>query len=331
MTQLLRVKDLSVVFARGSQRGISGVSFDLAEMTSAALVGESGSGKTLTALSILRLLPPAPACVVEGQVLFQGTDLLQLSDAEMRRIRGAQLAMAFQEPSAALDPTATVAGLLTEPIRAHLRLSRAAMRQKAEQTLALVGVPTPKATLNSFPHELSGGMRQRVMLAMALSCNPKLLIADQPASGIDPTTQMELMDVLGRIQTEHGMGLLIITHNLALAAVNTTTIFVMYAGQVVESGSTASVLTTPAHPYTRALLDSIPPPRPQGTVETRRLPVLGLGDQDALAGSGCRFRTRCPLKPRLDPSLAARCEEQAPPLRSVGKNSTRCHHGELVS
>ncbi len=335
---LLQVDDLNVSFPdrrrsdSDPQQGLLRVSFEVPEASSVAVVGESGSGKSLAALAILGLLPSAPSCNISGRILFRGRDLLQLSEPALNQIRGAQLAMSFQEPESALDPSATIGRLLIEPIRSHLSLSRTAARQKAEQVLAMVGVPNPRQTFASFPHELSGGTRQRVMLALALSCNPKLLIADQPTSGIDPTTRAQLLDVLQRVQEEHGTSLLLITHDLGMVAENASQVVVMYAGEVIEAGKTTDVLLQPAHPYTRALLDSVPPADPVGPPESRRLPVIALGSGVVDPQPGCRFRTRCELRQRLEQSgqEVERCEQQSPSLRQSEQVHVRCHFAELL-
>jgi oligopeptide/dipeptide ABC transporter ATP-binding protein len=236
--------------------------------------------------------------------------------------------MAFQEPESALNPTSPVGNMLLEPIRLHLGLSRTAARQKAEQALGLVGIANPKQTLLSYAHELSGGARRRVLLALALSCNPSLLIADQPTSGIDPTTQSQLLDVLARVQAEHGMTLILITHNLGMVAENAKRVIVLYAGQVVESGPTEAVFSAPRHPYTRALLASIPVAA-AGAPSSRRLQVFG-GTGQIDPEPGCRFRGRC-QSPRSDIEVE-RCQTDSPELREVSgapaPRSARCHYAE---
>lgn len=333
MTPQLSIQDLSVTFpgdprslARSTDRGLSDVSFEVARGETTALVGESGSGKSLTALSILRLLAPAPRCQIQGRIYFEGQELLSLPEREMQRLRGARIAMSFQEAESALNPTTPVGNMLLEPIRTHLGLSGTATRQKAEQCLSLVGIANPRETMQSYPHELSGGTRQRVLLAMALSCNPSLLIADQPVSGVDPTTQAQLMDVLSRVQGEHSMTLLLITHNLGLVAENAKRVMVFYAGQIVEQGPTARVFEAPAHPYTRALLQSVPPSLPSGDPSSRRLHAFAGGGRID-PEPGCRFRGRCSLTRTTEET--ERCRSQNPELRIVSEaRLARCHFAE---
>lgn len=307
------------------------MSFSLRRRESLALVGESGCGKSLAALAILRLLPPPPSCVLSGEIWFNGKDLVSLDEPELRRLRGRQLAMSFQEPETALDPSATIGRLVTEPILAHALVSRGQARAKAEEVLALVGVPNPKRVLESYPYELSGGTRQRVGLAMALSCEPQVLIADQPTSGVDPTTQAQLFEVLLRIQQQRETSLLIITHNLSVVAEHASRVVVMFAGQVVERGTTQEILNRPLHPYTLGLLASVPPRNPSGPPQERRLPVRPPQSNHASPTVGCRFFDRCELRRRLETDDASRCQEEAPPLRALQERLTRCHFAEELA
>jgi oligopeptide/dipeptide ABC transporter ATP-binding protein len=291
---LLSVANLTTKFQTGSGEAaaIEDVSFDLDEGEILGVVGESGSGKSVTALTIMGLLPMPPARVAAGSVTFRGQDLLRLPDAAMRRVRGPGIAMVFQEPMTSLNPVFTIGEQIIETIRAHERLSQRAQFGRAVELLEKVGIPSPAARMTDYPHQLSGGQRQRVMLAIALSCRPKLLIADEPTTALDVTIQAQILDLIMDLRDEFGMAIMIITHNMGVIAETADRVLVMYAGRVIEEAPVAALFDHPAHPYTRGLLSCVP------TLEQRK-PRL-----DAIPGTlpepgrrppGCRFAPRCPL------------------------------------
>src|SRR5262252_4362607 len=291
---LLSVEDLSVTFrtAAGPLHAVRNISFTLAEGETLALVGESGCGKSATALSLTRLLPSPPA-EVDGSVVFEGANLLALDHDELRSVRGRRIAMVFQDPMSSLNPVRTIGRQMEEMLRVHLNMSRGHARRRSAELLGSVGIPTPMRHLDSYPHQLSGGMRQRVMIAMALSCEPRILIADEPTTSLDVSIQAQILELLRAMTAAHGTSLLMISHDLSVVAGLADRIAVMYAGELVETGPTARVFHHPRHPYTRGLLECIPRlDRPR----TRRLRSIdgGLPDPHELT-AGCSFAPRCPL------------------------------------
>jgi oligopeptide/dipeptide ABC transporter ATP-binding protein len=311
---LLEVRGLQVGFAtaKGEAVAVDGVSFSVDRGETVGLVGESGCGKTVSALSILRLLPPAGA-ITDGQILFAERDLLTLSDADMRRVRGAQIGMIFQEPLTSLNPVFTVGYQIGEAIRAHEGVSRAEARRRAIELLDLVEISDPERRVDEYPHQMSGGMRQRVMIAMALSCRPRLLIADEPTTALDVTIQAQILDLLAGLQRRLGMALLIVTHDLGIVAQQADRAAVMYAGRIVESAAVRRIFAQPMHPYTRGLLRSIPK---TGVNLARRLETIPGRVPDPLQlPSGCRFRDRCSYA--IDD-----CARIDPPLETVGAQHT---------
>jgi peptide/nickel transport system permease protein len=292
MSALLEVRDLSVEFDTdaGRVRVVDGVSFDVAAGKIVGLVGESGSGKTVTSLAVLRLLPSPPAHIVGGSIRFNGRDLLDMDFDELRRIRGSDIAMVFQDPLASLDPSFTIGYQLVEAIRLHERLSRTAARNRAARLLESVHIPDPVQRLSAYPHQLSGGMRQRVMIAMALSCHPHLLIADEPTTALDVTVQAQIVELLNELRETEGLAVLFVTHDLALISELSDEVAVMYAGQVVEHAATADLFTRPRHPYTAALLAATPGIR--GPADRKAL-MAGQVPQAGQFPSGCRFHPRC--------------------------------------
>ena len=258
--RLLDVRDLSVRFhtEHGIVHAVEDVSFTLAEGETLGLVGESGSGKTVTSLALLGLLPSPPGRVERGQVLFRGRDLLTLPRAALRRLRGDQLAMIFQDPMTSLNPLLTVGRQLTEVVEVHRGTLRREARRLAARGLGDVGIPDPEAQLDAYPHELSGGMRQRVMIAMALMCDPAILFADEPTTALDVTIQAQILELLRELQARHGMAIVLITHDLGVVAGMADRVHVMYAGRLVETGATGELYARPLHPYTRGLLASVP-------------------------------------------------------------------------
>ncbi len=338
---MLQVDNLTAVFETGGESfaAVSQVSFTLTRGQTLALVGESGCGKSVTALSILRLLPSPPGRIREGRILLGGEDVLTLDERRLRAIRGKRAAMIFQEPMTSLNPVFTVGSQLIEALELHQRMTRKASRARAAELLALVGIPSPEERLQAYPHQLSGGMRQRVMIAMALSCDPELLIADEPTTALDVTIQAQLLELLTELQQRLGMGILFITHDLGIVAEFAHDVAVMYAGRIVEQAAVRELFASPRHPYTRGLLASLPPfanePAPRQSPRTwgpegARLPTLeGTVPDLRQMPPGCRFASRCRLRAELG-SAAHRCDAEEPELLSLSNGRTvRCHfHGE---
>ena len=293
---LLRVRDLKTYFVTehgtGTARAVDDVSFDLYPGETLGIVGESGCGKTVTSLSILRLVPEPPGHILPGSVIeFEGRNLLAISAPELRAVRGNQIAMIFQEPMTSLNPVFTIGDQIAEAAIIHQQLSRGAARAKAVDMLRLVGIPDPEERVDHYPHQLSGGMRQRVMIAMALVCNPKVLIADEPTTALDVTIQAQILELLDNLQSQFGMAVLLITHDLGVVAGHTDRVVVMYAGRVVETAPTERLFDAPTHPYTEGLLAAIP------RIDAPRAHLHAIPGQVPAATawpSGCRFRPRCP-------------------------------------
>jgi oligopeptide/dipeptide ABC transporter ATP-binding protein len=312
---LLELDGLSThyIAARGTRvtRAVQDVSLTLEAGQTLGIVGESGSGKTTLALSILRLLPPG-ARIVSGGLRFDGDDLLAKSPNEMRRIRGKKIAMILQDPMASLNPLFTVGDQVAEPIRVHERATRRSAWDRAKGLLASVRIAAPERRVREHPHEMSGGMRQRIVGAIAISCEPRLLIADEPTTSLDVTIQAQYLNLLREIQRAHGLALIFITHNLGIVARMCDTVAVMYAGRLIESGPVRRIFDQPAHPYTRALLESIP--RLTDT-DARLTAIDGQPPDPAALPGGCAFHPRCPKA--LD-----RCRVEAPPRFTVGPQHT---------
>jgi peptide/nickel transport system permease protein len=289
---LLEVRDLSIEFETdvGRVRVVDGVSFDVAEGKIVGLVGESGSGKTVSSLAVLRLLPSPPAQIVGGSIRFNGKNLFDMEFDELRRIRGRDIAMVFQDPLASLDPSFTIGYQLTEAIRLHEKVTRPAARDRATRLLESVHIPDPAQRLSAYPHQLSGGMRQRVMIAMALTCHPRLLIADEPTTALDVTVQAQIVELLRELREKEDLAVLFVTHDLALISELSDEIIVMYAGQVVEQSPTADLFGRPRHPYTAALLAASPGIRTEADGPTL---IAGQVPQAGQFPSGCRFNPRC--------------------------------------
>ncbi len=290
--RLLEVDDLRVSFhtEAGLVRAVDGVSFSIAEGETLGVVGESGSGKTVSMMAVMRLIRD-PNAVVEGRVLLRGRDLMQLAPGEMRSVRGREIAMIFQDPMTALTPVYTVGWQIAEQLRAHEQLTKRAAGVRAVELLAEVGIPNPGRRADAYPHEFSGGMRQRVMIAMALSCNPSLLIADEPTTALDVTIQAQILELMKRLQRDHGSSILLITHDMGVVAELAERIMVMYAGGIVEEGPRSTLFRDPQHPYTWGLLGSIPRVD-RGRV--RRLAAIPGAPPSMLAlPPGCRFEPRC--------------------------------------
>jgi oligopeptide transport system ATP-binding protein len=311
---LLSVRDLEVRFRThdGSVYAVNGVSFDLDEGETLGLVGESGCGKSVTNLAVMRLLP-APAGRIEGgEVIFEGQDLLGLAESEMRAMRGKELAMIFQDPMTSLNPVLTVEEQMVETIRAHRKVSKKEARVRAIELLGMVGIPQPEKRLRNFPHQFSGGMRQRVMIAMALALEPKLLIADEPTTALDVTIQAQVLELLARLAAEHGTAVILITHDLGVVAGMTKRINVMYAGFVVETAVTGDLFARPRHPYTVGLLHSMP--RLDAEEGEPLIPIEGVPPDLRFAPTGCPFAPRCAW--RVD-----RCWQEMPALSPLEPNA----------
>ena len=308
---LLEVRDLVTAFYsdEGIVRAVDGVSFSVGEGATVGVVGESGCGKSVTSLSIMQLIPTPPGRYERGKIFFRGQDLLSLTEREMRGLRGNSISMIFQEPMTSLNPVYTVGEQIMEAIRLHQKTGRKEARERAIEMLKLVGIPAPEQRIDSYPHQLSGGMRQRVMIAMALSCEPKLLIADEPTTALDVTIQAQILELLAGLRKKLGMSILLITHDLGVVAEFAEEIVVMYAGKVVERSETKALFKKPHHPYTRGLLSSVP--SFGDNAQKRRLPMIpGVVPDLMHLPRGCRFQERCS-------DVAAQCREQEPLLKEI--------------
>ncbi|MSO30504.1 MAG: ABC transporter ATP-binding protein [Acidobacteria bacterium] len=319
-TPLLSIRGLRTHFSTddGMAKAVDGVDLDVHPGEVLGLVGESGSGKSVTALSILRLVPDPPGKIVAGEILFKGKDLLTLSWPEIRAIRGREISMIFQEPMTSLNPVFTIGMQVMEIILTHERCTKADARARAIQMLTDVGIPDAASRMNQYPHSLSGGMRQRVMIAIALALNPALLIADEPTTALDVTIQAQILDLMIRIKSKRSEGaILLITHNLAVVAEVCDRVAVMYGGKIQEVAPVRSLFRTPMHPYTRGLLGSLP--KPDGQKERRLTTIPGSVPDIMHLPSGCKFSTRC--AERFQP-----CDGTEPPLVEVSAaHSVRCH------
>ncbi len=309
---LLEVRDLRTYFytEEGVGKAVDGVSFELRRGETLGLVGESGCGKSVSALSVMRLIPQPPGRIESGQVLFGGRDLLALSEEEMCQVRGDEIAMIFQEPMTSLNPVLTCGFQIAESVVLHQGVSKQEARNRAVEMLRLVGIPAAEQRVDEYPHQLSGGMRQRVMIAMALSCNPDLLIADEPTTALDVTIQAQILELLQRLQEEFDMAVLMITHDLGVIAEVADRVAVMYAGQVVEYASTRDVFDHPQHPYTRGLMQSIP--HLDGDRERLEI-IAGIVPDAREFPAGCRFAPRCKL-------AEDRCRETEVELSTLSEN-----------
>ena len=314
---LLHVRDLQTHFFTddGVVRAVDGVSFALSAGETLAVVGESGSGKSVTSLSILRLIATPPGRIVGGSITFKGQDLLKASLAAMRAIRGKEISMIFQEPMTSLNPVYTCGEQIMEVLELHERCDRKAARARTLEMLQWVGIPSPEQRIDEYPHQLSGGMRQRIMIAMALACRPALLIADEPTTALDVTIQAQILELLGRLQKELGMAVLLITHDLGVVAETADHVAVMYAGQIVEYCEVREAFHRTLHPYTAGLLASLPKLGDRGD---RLRVVPGNVPDPANFPTGCRFHPRCPV-------AQDRCRQEAPPLEVLaGTHQVRC-------
>lgn len=319
-SSILEVKGLEVDFTTeaGTLTAVHGSSFSVPHGKTLGIVGESGCGKSVTAFSIMRLIPNPPGFIRAGSIVYQGRDLLQLSLDEIRRVRGKEIAMIPQEPMTALNPVYTIGTQVEEIYRIHFDFSAQEIRNRAIESLQQVGIPSPEKRIFDYPHQLSGGMRQRVMIAMALACSPQILIADEPTTALDVTIQAQILDLMNKLKSELKASIIFITHDLGVVAEMCDEVIVMYAGQIIEKSAISELYKQPLHPYTRGLLDSIPK---RGVSKSRHLPTIeGMVPDLLTPPPGCRFADRC-FK-RED-----HCHIQEPVLKEVGGGRTvACHH-----
>jgi len=316
---LLRVKDLQTYFntEAGVAKAVDGVDFDLFKGEVLGIVGESGSGKSVTSLSLMRLIPNPPGFINGGSIEFMGKNLLSLSYEEMRKIRGNDIAMIFQEPMTSLNPVFTVGNQIMEPIILHQDVDRTEAADRAVRMMELVGIPAARQRLHDYPHQFSGGMRQRVMIAMALACNPRLLIADEPTTALDVTIQAQILELMLKVRDENqDSAIILITHDMAVVAETCDRVVVMYCGKVQEIAAIDDIFYHPRHPYTQGLLESIPNPRKK---QTRLQAIPGIVPNILDVGKGCKFCSRCPKKMEI-------CETQEPELEEIKPGHfLRCH------
>ena len=317
---LLEIQNLQTHFVTdaGTVRAVDGVNLTVRKGETLGIVGESGCGKSVTALSVLRLIPNPPGKIVAGKILLEGRNLLDLPEDEMRKVRGGSISMIFQEPMTSLNPVFTVGDQIAEGIRLHQRLSKRESWNKAIEMLRLVRIPDPERRVKEYPHQMSGGMRQRVMIAMALSCNPHLLIADEPTTALDVTIQAQILELLNQLKAELGMAVMLITHDLGVVADTAARVAVMYAGRVVEEAPVLELFTNPLHPYTQGLLNSIP--RIEKSERRPRLQAIPGMVPDLLdLPRGCKFQARCS-------KVFEACRGEEPPLKPVGtaNHPVRC-------
>lgn len=317
MEKVLEVKNLVTKFKTdgGVITAVDGISFSVEKGRTLGIVGESGCGKSVTSLSVMRLIPNPPGEIASGEILFNGLDLLKLPISEMRKIRGNKISMIFQEPMTSLNPVFTIGDQIREAILLHQQVSKSQANEKVVEMLKLVGIPSPEKRAEDYPHQLSGGMRQRVMIAMALSCNPAVLIADEPTTALDVTIQAQILDLMKKLSKELGMAMMLITHDLGVIAETADDVIVMYAGKVVEQGPVKEIFSNPKHPYTRGLLSSIPTfvatSLNEGKVRPRLETIPGIVPSLLELPKGCRFQTRCPF-------ATEECKAAEPALRSIG-------------
>jgi oligopeptide transport system ATP-binding protein len=312
---LLEVKNLATQFntESGVVKAVDGITYEINEGETLALVGESGCGKSVSALSIMRLIPNPPGKITSGQVIFDGEDILTISDSDMRKIRGNRIAMIFQEPMTSLNPVLTIGKQITESLELHLNMDSTQAKDRAGDLLGQVGIPDGHARLNDYPHQFSGGMRQRVMIAMGLTCNPRLLIADEPTTALDVTIQAQILELIQGISKELGLAVLIITHNLGVVARYADRVNVMYAGKIIERGNADDIYANPKHPYTLGLIKSVP--RLDQSKGDKLQPIEGMPPDLISLPAGCAFRARCKFS--ID-----KCATDIPELTTVGNEHT---------
>ncbi len=315
---LLSIRNLKTYFYSedGVAKAIDGIDFDIAPQSTVGLVGESGCGKSVTALSILRLVPTPPGKIVDGKIVFRGQNLLQLPASAMRKIRGKEISMIFQEPMTSLNPVFTIGNQIIEAIRLHQDATKSQAQERAVKLLEMVKISLPQQRIDEYPHQLSGGMKQRAMIAIALACNPTLLIADEPTTALDVTIQAQILDLLDDLQNDLGMSILLITHDLAVVAQVVSYVYVMYAGRIAEHAPVELLFGNPRHPYTWGLFDSIPRPDHK---EHRLKAIAGAVPNPIHPPSGCKFHPRCPKRMDVCDQIEPELEEVAP------KQWTACH------
>jgi peptide/nickel transport system ATP-binding protein len=323
-SKILEVKNLKTTFKteEGEVTAVDDVSFNVYQGKTLGIVGESGCGKSVTSLSIMRLIPNPPGNISGGEILYRGQDLLKFDSSQMRSIRGNEISMIFQEPMTSLNPVFTIGNQIREAIGLHQKtLKKIEIRDKAIEMLKLVGIPAPEKRVDDYPHQLSGGMRQRVMIAMALSCNPQILIADEPTTALDVTIQAQILELLKELQQKVGMALILITHDLGVVAEMADEVAVMYAGRIVEQGDVREIFRNPKMPYTRGLLNSIPIMNkdPIGRLKKKRLEAIpGIVPDLLHLPQGCRFQERCSF-------VISECKQQEPNLRVVAPSEQMPH------
>ncbi|MES3003547.1 MAG: ABC transporter ATP-binding protein [Pseudomonadota bacterium] len=324
MTRLLEVRDLRTVFQTeaGLLKAVDGISFGVDKGETLGIVGESGSGKSVTSLSLMGLVPKPGGHVAGGEIVFKGEDLLKYSPRQMRDIRGNRIAMIFQEPMTSLNPVLTIGRQLTESLKLHMKMTTTQARTRAAELLGLVGIPNPAQRLDDYPHRFSGGMRQRVMIAMALACDPELLIADEPTTALDVTIQAQILELIGKIKRELGTAVIMITHDLGVIAGVADRVAVMYAGKIVEEGATREIFANPRMPYTIGLLRSLP--RLDERAGRKLTPIRGTPPDVMHLPAGCPFMPRC------DYAKAGTCDRSAPALREVAPGHAAACHFEIT-
>ncbi|MCP4625610.1 MAG: ABC transporter ATP-binding protein [bacterium] len=307
--ELMKIRGLKVYLKlkQGLVKPVDGVDIDLATGEKLGIVGESGCGKTVTALSILRLIPDPPGRIAGGHIIFNGRNLLSLSDPEMRKVRGNEISMIFQEPMTSLNPVFRIGYQIAQTIGLHRNLSRRESLDKAIEMMRLVGIPSPELRVKDYPHQLSGGMRQRIMIAMAMSCRPKLLIADEPTTALDVTIQAQILDLMLKLNEEIGTSIILITHDQGVIAENVQRVMVMYSGKIVETAGVKDLFSTPLHPYTQGLMKSIPGLGESAGSRQRLYVIPGVVPIPINLPPGCKFYTRCC-------QLSPRCSQKEPPL-----------------
>jgi oligopeptide/dipeptide ABC transporter ATP-binding protein len=313
LATLLQVKELRTHFftTDGVIKAVDGVTYDVEEGETLGLVGESGCGKSVSALSLMRLIPDPPGKIVGGEIFLEGEDILQVSMDDMRRIRGAKMSMVFQEPMTSLNPVLTIGRQLTETLQLHKGMGRGESRREAVNLLLRVGIPDPESRIKQYPHQFSGGMRQRVMIAIALSCNPKLIIADEPTTALDVTIQAQILELMKALTSEFGVALIVITHNLGVVARYADRVNIMYAGKIIERGSALEIYSNPRHPYTVGLLRSVP--RLDLPRRAKLDPIQGQPPDLGNLPDGCSFRARCRW-------AVDKCATDTPVLTEAGQN-----------
>ena len=322
MATLLQVNGLKTHFYtfEGTVKAVDGITYDLEEGETLGLVGESGCGKSVSALSLMRLIPDPPGKTIEGEVIFNGEDILKIDMDDMRRIRGKSMSMVFQEPMTSLNPVLTIEKQLTETLQLHMGMANQESKVAAAGLLEGVGIPDPESRVKQYPHQFSGGMRQRVMIAMALSCNPKLIIADEPTTALDVTIQAQILELMKSLTTEFGVALIVITHNLGVVARYADRVNIMYAGKIIERGTAREIYSNPRHPYTIGLLNSVP--RLDLPRREKLEPIEGQPPDLINLPDGCAFRTRCRFA--ID-----KCATDTPPLTTLTEGHlTACWRSE---